>query len=186
MKKYIVPALLIAVTLISSCGKDKAPASTPTPEAAAATRAPSKKPVETEIVIDESENYNTEDKSGESERENDAAEKDADEGGSAEESTNDNSSNDSISIINGSSTEFYAIYLSSSADGNPGENIIGDSPLGEGEEITLPFANAPEEALTIIVEDANGIQYSTGGINLSNGLAVELRLNNGRLEAVTQ
>ena len=185
MKKYIVPALLIAVTLISSCGKDKAPAPTPTPEAAAATRAPSKKPVETEIVIDESENYNTEDKSGESEPEDDAAEKDADEGGSAEESTNDNS-NDSISIINGSSTEFYAIYLSSSADGNPGENIIGDSPLGEGEEITLPFANAPEEALTIIVEDANGIQYSTGGINLSNGLAVELRLNNGRLEAVTQ
>ncbi len=189
MKKLIIPAVLTAAILISSCGNGKSPAVSPTETAkttdavtatdAASANAPAKDteaPQFTETP-DTSVDPGTADTDG----------TDAVNGGDTEAANDNQSDSDSqsVSIINGSSVPFYAVYLSTSSDGNPGENILGDTPLGEGEEIVLPFANAPEN-LNVIVEDKDGIQYSASGISLENGMAIELRLNGGSLEALVQ
>ena len=181
MKKLLIPAVLIAALLISSCGKTKNPAPSPLPStspgatSSAATLSPSGQPAGASNIPGESDAPNQESSS-----DNEYSTVENNDSQSGQESSGQS---DSVSIINGSSTAFYAVYLTTTAGGNPGENIIGDTPLGEGEEIVLPFANAPEESLTIIVEDENGIQYSAGGINLSNGLSIELHLDGGTLIA---
>ena len=172
MKKLIIPAVLITALLISSCGKDKGAKPSPSPSAT---------PGPTFILLGETpsseigENTVNPDNPADSTQEN---------GGTAgKDTSNSGGQTDRVSIINGSQTTFYAVYLTTSAGGNPGENIIGDTPLGEGEEIELPFANAPSESLTVIVEDENGIRYSAGGVNLANGLTIELHLEGGVLNA---
>ena len=177
MKKFIIPAVLITALLISSCGKGKAikpvPSSTALPKA-------------TFLTLGETPSSDLDaDANNPSNPDGSAQETDAAHTSDGNSGTNSGSSqSDSVSIINGSSTPFYAVYLSTSSNGNPGENIIGDTPLGEGEEIDLPFANAPSESLTVIVEDENGIRYSAGGINLANGLTIELHLEGGSLQAI--
>ena len=177
MKKLIIPAVLITALLISSCGKGK-DANTPSPS-------PSALPKPTFLLLGETPSSAV--NGGENNTDN--PDSSVQEGGNSNTVSNSGESDsngqaDSVSIINGSSTAFYAVYLTTSTGGNPGENIIGDTPLSEGEEIMLPFANAPSESLTIIVEDENGIQYSAGGVSLANGLTIELYLNDGVLEAV--
>ena len=175
MKKFIIPAVLITALLISSCGKGKDGDSSKSPDAS---------PKSTFLVLGETPSSGVDgdidnpEQSGDPEQENGAGSTPGT--GSA---NNGKSHSNSVSIINGSSTSFHAVYLTTSANGNPGENIIGDTPLDEGEEIVLQFANAPSESLTIIVEDENGIRYSAGGVNLANGLTIELHLEGGVLSA---
>lgn len=162
MKKIIISVILITASLsLTACGKKTAapsPRPSATPSATVSvTAAPQKS--------DTRDSAKTEERSSE----NAAA-----------------AQHESISIINGSSETFYAIYLSDSAAGGLGENIIGDTPLYEGEEIVLPFTGASQEEMTIIAEDEGGVRYSAGGIYLANGLTVELRLENGTLQAIVQ
>lgn len=90
-----------------------------------------------------------------------------------------------IYIINGSSTDLYGIYLSENTEGNPGENIIGGSVLGEGEEIEFSFADITQNALYITIEDADGNQISSNEpLTIKDGLIIELRLTNGELEII--
>ena len=177
MKKLIIPAVLISALLISSCGKGKDAKPSPSPAAS---------PKSTFILLGETPSSDAGTDANNPANPNSDTQSD---GSSVSDSRNESASNsnssqsDSVSIINGSSTTFYAVYLSTSSGGNPGENIIGDTPLGEGQEINLPFANAPSESLTVIVEDENGIRYSAGGVSLANGLTIELHLDGGVLNA---
>lgn len=92
----------------------------------------------------------------------------------------------SIYIINGSSIELYGIYLSENPTENPGENVIGGSVLGEGEEIEFPFHEIAQKNLIITVEDAEGNLYTADEpFTLQNGLSVELRLIDGVLSIIT-
>ena len=185
MKKLLIPAILVLALLTASCGRKSndtispSPSVSPMATAAVSTLSPS-------AADGQPDDANAPGATGVT-----GAAGQTDKGGYTIDENTDTSTGsdnsrqtDSVSIINGSSTAFYAVYLTTTANGNPGENIIGDSPLGEGEEITLPFANAPSEMLTVIVEDENGIQYSAGGISLANGLTIELSLNGGVLEAI--
>ena len=184
MKKLIIPAVLTAALLISSCGKGGNTTPSPSPVAS---------PSSTFILLGETPSgeigdyANNPDSTAGAEQESESG-TDNESGSITDENSGTSASgystSDSVSIINSSSTAFYAVYLSTSSGGNPGENIIGDTPLGEGEEIDLPFANAPSESLTVIVEDENGIRYSAGGVNLSNGLTIELHLEGGVLNAI--
>lgn len=162
MKKIIIPILIIsAVLLTASCGKKKAaPAPSVSPSFVVVTPSATSAPDKAKNAAKESKTDKTD--------------------------TANTAQSGSISIINGTSEAFYAVHISSSNLGNLGENIIGDSPLGEGEEISLPFENASSDEMTITVEDESGRQYSVGGIYLTNGLSVELRLENGELTAIIQ
>ena len=186
MKKLLIPTILSLALLTASCGKkaDKSPSPSPSvsPRATASATSPSPTSGNTDNPDANGTTAAPEQTSGS------GYTVDGDDSTTnAPDNSNSSSSghSDSVSIINSSSITFYAVYLSASSNGNPGENIIGDTPLGEGEEIVLPFANAPD-MLTIIVEDENGIQYSAGGVSLANGMTIELRLNGGTLEAIVQ
>ena len=173
MKKIIIPAVLITALLISSCGKGKGDKPSPSPDAT---------PGSTFILLGETPSGDMD--GGEDSQSNpDGTEQNTDRNSTTNTDPDKSGQAESVSIINGSSTAFHAVYLTTSANGNPGENIIGDTPLGEGEEIELPFANAPSESLTVIVEDENGIRYSAGGVSLANGLTIELHLEGGVLSA---
>ena len=169
MKKLIIPAVLITALLISSCGKGTDSKPSPSPAAS---------PKSTFLILGETPSSESGANTG-----NSGSEQNGNSTSNGNSNTSGRAHSESVSIINGSQTTFYAVYLATSADGNPGENIIGDTPLREGEEIELPFANAPSESLTVIAEDENGIRYSAGGVNLANGLTIELHLENGVLHA---
>ncbi len=185
MKKFIIPVMLIGALLMTSCGKGSEknkPSVSGAPSPINRTVTETAKPEPSSELPGQSAQDKTAEKepSGENELDEGIGEE-----ARTEEENGDSAEVDSVSIINGSSIPFYAVYLSTSSDGNPGENIIGDTPLGEGEEVVLPFANAPEK-ITVIAEDENGIQYSAEGVSLANGMTIELRLNGSTLEAVVQ
>ena len=89
-------------------------------------------------------------------------------------------------IINGMSAPIYGLYLTASKEGNPGENILGDTPLGEGEEIGIPYVYDKSDKLYIIIEDEVGNTTATDAFTLEDGLNIELRDVDGKLEAVVQ
>ena len=91
-----------------------------------------------------------------------------------------------IYIINGMSAPIYGLYLTANKEGNPGENILGDTPLAEGEEIGIPYVYDLEDKLYIIIEDENGNTTATDSFTLEDGLNIELRSSDGKLEAVVQ
>ena len=184
VKKLLIPTILIFTLLTASCGKKADNSATPSPSASPAATATASTSSPSAVA---GQTTNAPDVTGTPEQtDNSGYTIDGDANTNNETDQSSNRQTDSVSIINGSSTAFYAVYLTTTANGNPGENIIGDTPLSEGEEIVLPFANAPSELLTVIVEDENGIQYSAGGISLANGLTIELHLEGGVLEAIVQ
>ncbi|MCD8390554.1 MAG: hypothetical protein LUD03_01780, partial [Firmicutes bacterium] len=101
--------------------------------------------------------------------------------------SNNEISSEEISIINGTSVDFYALYLSANTSGNLGENIINGSTFGEGEELILPYANLDtSQSLNLIVEDESGKRYIIEDFPISNGAVIEIRLNGNTLEAFVQ
>ncbi len=179
MKKLILPVLLAASLLLAACsgtgaspmpsptGASPSPAVSATPAAASATAAP-------EESADESEAEDNRSTENGGENAGNASDVEEDEPQVIE----------NVSIINGSSDSFYGLYITDNRDGNPGENIIGDTPLGEGEEIELPYIKSDSKELYFIVEDEEGVMYTSNAVSLAGIGNVELRLNNGSLEAI--
>lgn len=167
MKRIFIlsAAALLLCAGLTSCGTKKAEEAAPSPSASAEAAAPAS------ALPTAAETYD---------------------GGNAEkEDTNVPSNNETtseeISIINGTSIEFFDLYISENATGNLGENIINGESFGEGEEIVLPYANLDSsKQLKLIAADAEGRRYVLDNLPISNGAVIELRLNGSSLEAVVQ
>lgn len=165
MKKIIIPIMLILTLSLAACGK-KADTVTKVSQSPSGEAEVSSEPIDEATELPSASEEKTEDTG-------------------KEQTTADSGEYESMYLINGTSMEIYAIYISENVSGNVGENIIEGSPLANGEEIELPYINSGAGNLNIIIEDESGVRYSAP-LNLQNGASIELRLNGGSLEAVVQ
>ncbi len=156
MKKFMVPLLLASVLVLCSCNLEKAATNIST-VTPTATASATQKPKATP----QPDAQNTPEPAKPQEAQ-------------------------TLYIINGMSSPIYGLYLTASKEGNPGDNILGDTPLSEGEEIGIPYVYDSEEQLYIIIEDEGGNTTSTDAFTLEDGLNIELREEDGKLKAVVQ